>query len=210
MFGKMAKMTANFVKNSNGTINGMPRIRNVTRNTNIIGYAAVNVMATTAYARTKVHKGWFFCPETDIINGDLIEDRVDHAYYLVMSVKNMFNGNETVYLDGTLFFCDTTVTVQRFNAEGARDTFGRPIVSAPQTMVTGVKCMSNPQNYDVLQQEDRLVAQNKIKFCVQDSAGVLQGDRILSEDHGTKYQVISVDPISLTNLSLLTVDTDVR
>lgn len=171
-------------------------------------------------------------------DGDLFLDRYDGYYYFVMSRKGKFHNNQTVYYDATMYRCDITVEIYRFGM-GARDTFGRPLQNTPTKLNTGgyslpvewvdqngtvwvdatnatwtlpigtVLAMSNPLNYDIIQQKDRLVAQNKIEICLQQSVGVQIGDRIVT-NKGDQFIVQTIDNTSLTNLVLCGVDTDVR
>ena len=56
---KLANIAKSMVKNTVGYYNGNPRIYNLDRATYIVGYAQVNMMATTAFSRISVNKGWF-------------------------------------------------------------------------------------------------------------------------------------------------------
>lgn len=205
----LARIKKSYVARHRGTIaRGVPRIYNVDRNVEIVGYAEVNQLATSVMGRVKTHRGYFYCDKGDVDDGDLILDREDERYYLVMSAKAEKFNYETVYFDSTLFLCDALVSVFRFGG-GARDGFGRPVSSAPTEIASEVRCMASALNFDVMQQEDRLIAKDKLKFYLQKKVGVCVADRLVSST-GRKYVVESVDDISLTNLSLLSCDTDVR
>lgn len=207
---KIARRTKNLIRRTRGMVGRTPRCVNMDRTPNlpIIGYAEVNKNATTPFSRSKVHKGIFACKRDEVSKGDLILDRGDNEYYFVMDSKmEMFNG-EDVFVDATLYRCDSVVEVQRFDA-GARDSFGRPIVATPTTIATGIRAMFNPMNYDVKEQQDRLIADNKIKICLQSKNDVKVADRLVTAD-GSKYHVISIDKVSLTGLVLCVIDTDVR
>lgn len=213
MFGKMSSYNKSFMKHSTGVYGGLPRIQNITQTKDIYGFAQVNQMATTAYSRTKVHKGYFTCDPADIAHGDLIYDRGDQNHYLVMSVKNEIFSGESAYLDGTLFFCDAQITIKRFGTDPVRDAFGRMVEDAAVTVGTpvyeDVYCMINPKNFDVLQQEDRPVDQNKLQVCLQKTYLVEKGDRLETLE-GDVYVVQTIDRRSLPGLQYLGVDTDVR
>jgi hypothetical protein len=218
MSGKLARRTHNFIKRTVGTVGTLPRIINLDKGPldvlgnptglSMYGYIDVNEQATTPFSRGKVHKGWFCCQSSEMSHGDLVLDRADNNYYFVMSMKDKRYNDETVYIDGTMYFCDRQVTVSRFS-DGVRDTFGRVVSSAPTVVATNINCMFNPMNFDVLQQEDRLIAQDKIKVCFQAKVGVKVADRITAPS-GKKYIVMSVDDSSLANLVLCAVDEDVR
>lgn len=207
---KLSKFAKNFVKNTVGKVGNLPRIYNVDKAQYIIGYAEVNQMATTAFSRIRVNKGYFFCDLVDslIAEGDLIQDRVDNKYYMIMSLKAQYLKGETAYLDSTLFFCDSTATIQRFQ-DGARDSFGRVVDSGPTTIYSDVKIMTSAMNYDVLLQEDRPIAQDKIKLYIQSKFAVKVADRISTND-GNVYKVISINNSDFQGINLLYVDVDVR
>lgn len=217
MSGKLARRTRNLIRKTSGMIGRLPRIQNLNKGPldvdgnhtglDIIGYVTVNANATTPFSRGKVHKGFFCCSIVDMEDGDLIYDRGDQRYYFVMDSKTQISNGEELYVDGTMYRCDKQVEIQRFS-DGVRDTFGRVITDTPVTVATNVYAMFNPLNFDVMEQQDRVIAHDKIKVCVQSSVGVQPADRIIAD--GMKYQVISVDAVSLSKLVLCTVDTDVR
>lgn len=205
----LAQVKRAYIASHKGCIaRNVPRILNIDKNVAIVGYAEVNQQATSVMGRVKTHKGFFYCSSTEIEDGDLILDRQDDRYYLVMSAKAETFNYEVIYIDSTLFFCDSVVTVSRFGG-GAKDAFGRPLTAAPAVVATDVRCLASVQNYDTLQQEDRLLAHDKLKFYMQAKVGVKVADRLTSAS-GKHYVVQSVDDLSLTNLVLLSVDTDVR
>lgn len=205
---KLASFANSFVKNTVGTINGKPRMYNVDRDVYLVGYAEVNKMATTAFSRISVNKGWFYCDPSLIQEGDLLQDKADGKFYLAMSLKMEVLSGESVYMDGTLYLCDSTATVQRW-VEGARDSFGRPAVATPTTIYSDVYIMTAPSNFDVMEQQDRLIAQNKIKIHLQSKFDVKPADRIVTSK-GKTYKVISIDDVSLRNIIICFVDEDVR
>lgn len=208
MAGKLARRTQNLIRKTVGTIGKLPRLHIVDTDTDVYGYIDVNANATTPFSRGKVHKGIFCCSLEDIGDGALVYDRADAKYYFLMDGKTKVYNGEAVYVDGTMYRCDSIIDVQRF-VGGLRDGFGRSMDVAPITFVTGVYAMFNPLNFDIKEQQDRLVAENKIKVCVQSSVGIQVADRIITQD-GSKYNVTSVDSVSLSKLVLCTVDTDVR
>lgn len=231
MYGKLSNYARNMCKNSNGTIEGSPRIINESKsNTGIIGYAEVNTMATTAFSRTKVHKGYFYCPKEAIANGDIIKDRDDNAHYFVMSVKAERGArDEVVYVDGTLYKCDSTIEVSRFSVEGTRDVFGRVVADSAAAVVqvptkvttildtrtvpvlnTIIYAMNIPKNFDVITQQDREIAQNKISLCMQAGANIKIADRVTDLETDEVYRVMSIDYKSIAGLKLVYVDMDVR
>lgn len=207
---KLAKFAKNFVKNTVGKVGNLPRIYNVDKDENIIGYAEVNQMATTAFSRLRVNKGYFFCDldPSLIAEGDLIQDRVDSKYYMIMSLKSQYLKGETAYLDSTLFYCDSTATIERFQ-DGVRDKFGRIVNDAPSVIYSNVKLMTSAMNYDVVVQEDRLIAQDKIKLYLQSKFDVKVADRIITDD-GNVYKVLSINNSDFNGINLLYVDVDVR
>lgn len=207
----MAARTKNLVRRTRGTVGRLPRIVNKDRSpeAGIIGYVEVNKNATTPFSRGKVHRGFFCCDRSEISNGNLILDRGDDSYYFVMDSKVEIFKGEDVYIDATMYRCDSTVTIQRFGEGATRDTFGRLVTDTPVDVYTGVRSMFNPMNFDTKEQQDRLIADNKIKLCLQSTYDVRAADRIVT-DGGSMYRVISVDVESLDGLVLYTVDTDVR
>lgn len=218
MPGKLARRTKNLIRKTSGMIGRIPRILNMDRGPldmngtpaglDIIGYITVNANATTPFSRGKVHKGFFCCQiTTDIDDGDLIYDRGDKRYYFMMDGKTQIFNGEEVYVDATMYRCDGQVEIQRFS-EDIRDTFGRAVKNTPDIIASNVWAMFNPMNYDIKEQQDRLIADNKIKLCLQSKTGVQVADRIVSE--GKMYHITSIDTMSLRNLVLCTVDTDVR
>ena len=137
-----------------------------------------------------MNKGWFFCSSAEAQPGDLIEDRVDGLKYLIMSVKNQVMHGETVYLDATLYLCDSTARIERW-IEGERDVFGHVVDPSPQVIASDVYIMTNPQNYAVLEQNDRQIAQDKVRIYVQAKYGVRPADRIVASS-GDTYRVLQI------------------
>lgn len=187
---------------------GVPRIYNWDKRIEIVGYAEVNKQATSVLGRVKIHKGYFYCDRDQVEDGDLVQDRDDGNYYLVMSSKVEKQGYEIIYYDSTLINCEDRVTVSRFG-DGVRDAFGRVISSEPEVIASNVYCMINPKNFTVMDQQDRVVPQDKIQFYVQAKVGVKVADRLTS-GNGRKYVVESVDTESLRNINILHVDLDER
>lgn len=204
---KMAQFARNFVRDTVGMIGGLPRIYNIDRNSYTLGHTEVNTQATSPFSRTKTHKAWFVGP-TDILEGDLIQDRGDGKHYLVMSVKKEILNGESVYWDGTLYYANATCAIQRFTG-GTKDDFGRDVDPAPATVATNVYCMVNPQAVDVLEQRDRPIAKDKIKIVVQSKWAVKDQDRLVTS-LGDTWKVINIDKSSLDNLWILYVDEDSR
>lgn len=205
---KLARFTRNFVKRTVGTYGGKGRMHNVDRDTYLVGYAEVNQQATTAFSRIRVNKGWFFCEPAEVTEGELIQDRVDAKRYLVMSLKTEFMNEETVYLDATLYLCDSTASIYRW-VDGVKDLFGQESDPTPQLLVSDVAIMTNPQNYDVLEQKDRQIAHDKIKIYLQAKHNVQEADRITTQN-GETYRVLRVDKVSLPNIWICYVDVDER
>ena len=207
----MSRMAARVVdrvlKRSNGTIEGMPRIYNVDRDTYSLGYTEINTQATSSFSRIKTHKAWF-SGTSDVQNGDLILDRADGKYYLVMSVKNEISGGITAYIDGTLYYCDAVCQVQRFEV-GTVNAFGRSANPAPSVVASNVYIMSQSMSMDSTDQPDQAIAKEKIKVAVQSKIGVQVNDRLVSSN-GNSYRVITVDKNQLEGLDMLYVDKDVR
>lgn len=207
---RLTKIAKNFIKNTVGKVGNLPRIYNTDKDAYIIGYAEVNQMATTAFSRIRVNKGFLFCPlgSSIVAEGDLILDRADNKNYMVMSLKAEILKEEAAYIDATLFYCDTTATIQRF-VEGVKDMFGREVVNTPTTIATNVKIMTSSMNYDVLDKPDREIAQDKIKIYVQRKHDIQEADRVVTED-GEVYKVISVNRKDFVGIDVAYVDMDVR
>jgi len=205
---KMARMTQSFMKRTMGVVGGVPRIRNIDRNTDIVGYAQVNQMATTSFSRIKVNKGFLFCKLDDITEGELLLDRADNKKYFLMSAKmEMLNG-EAVYIDCALYYCDATASIERWS-DGVRDTFGRVVDPAPEVLFTDVPIVTNPQTYNTLEQQDRTIAQDKVRIFVQAKIGIKESDRITSSN-GDTYKVLSIDKVSWPGVWTCYTDVDVR
>lgn len=202
-----ASLVNSFLGSINGAVDGAPRIYNVDKGTYTLGYTEINTQATTAFARTKVHKAWF-SGSTDIENGDLILDRADGAYYLVMSVKQEYASGCAAYIDGTLFYANATCSIERFT-DTAKDFFGRDVQATPNAVATGVRIMVNPMSIDVMEQPDQIISQDKIKVAIQRKHNVMEQDRLVTS-LGETYKVISVDKASLEGLDILFVDKDIR
>lgn len=205
---KLGSTTKSFVKNTIGMYNGQGRMYNMDRVSYLIGYAEVNQQATTAFSRIRVNKGWFFCDPSQVTEGDLVEDKTDLKKYLVMALKNEVLNGESVYLDATLYLCDTTATVTRW-VDGARDVFGQVVDPTPQVVVSDIYIMTNPQNYDVLEQDDRQIAHDKVRIYLQAKHGVKVADRITTAN-GESYRVLRIDKVSLPNIWTCYVDVDER
>ena len=222
MSSKMARRTLKFFMATTGMYKREPRLihygAGFLEGRFIVGSVDVNTNATTPFSRGKVHKGTLCCTNESVADGDMILDRYDNKRYFIMSKKGKLYNEETAWIDATLYMCDTQVLVERFE-QGVRDTFGRPTVAAPVLVTpTPVWIMTNPKNYDILQQKDRLVAQNKIELCLQSSVEIKESDRIVKIVYGPNNEIVrknmyvvqTVDDTSLINLVLCGVDTDVR
>lgn len=205
---KLAKFAKNFVKNTVGKVGSLPRIYNVDKDQYIIGYAEVNQMATTAFSRLRVNKGFFFCEPTEVQEGVLIQDRADTKRYLVMSIKVELLNGECVYLDSSLYYCDATATIERWT-DGVRDSFGMVTDPAPQIIASDVPIVTNPQTFSQLEQQDRMVDQDKSRVYMQAKFGVKESDRIITS-HGDTYKVLRIDKSSWPGTWICYVDVDVR
>lgn len=195
------------LKNNNGVVGGLPRIYSIDDDSYWYGYAEVNVDATSPFARVKVHdlrvQG-----DSTITDGSLIKDRVDNSIYLVMSIKGIYSGGLVAYKDGTLYLCNTTATIKRFQ-DGARDTFGKLIIKTPTVIASRIYIMTNPQNYTTIVGQDTIEQANKIKIAIQSKHGVKLKDRIETST-GQNYIVENIDTESLTGMVILYCDTDLR
>lgn len=205
---KLGNFTKGLLKNTVGYWQGKGRIYNIDRDLYLVGFAEVNPMASTAFARIRVNKGWVVAEPGQIVEGDLIQDKADAKKYLVMSIKNEVLNQESVYWDATLYLCDSTASIERWTP-GTKDVFGRPSVATPSVIAADVPIMTNPRNFDVVEQQDRVIAQNKISVYLQAKVGVQESDRIKSSN-GEVYKVVSVDRVSLMNIHICYVDVDVR
>lgn len=205
----LSNFAKNFVAATKGTFQGLPRIYNSDRSIYINGYAEINDQATSSYSRIKVHKGLFTCNKTDILPGDLILDRADNNNYLVMSIKDKFCGGGSVYFDGALYFCNTSVTVSRFSSTTTRDSFNRIIDATPEIIHSDIPVMTDSKNFDTNIFPDRPVEDNKINIYIQSKYDVQVADR-LSTPEGEVYIVETIDTSSLTNLWICKVNKDVR
>lgn len=214
----------------NQSVRGLGRIKNLNKPTvqyptgrYLIGHVEVNQQASTPFSRTKIHKGYVACEKEDLSEGDLILDIQDNKYYLVMSIKHQALGAEVVYMDTTLYYCDVTLTIQRFE-DSVRDTFGRVTNTAAVTLASGVYAMCNPQNFDTIEQPDRTLAHDKVAVYLQstftctttsdshavgDVLSVQEKDRLIT-NKGTAYIINSIDTTSLNGIYICKVDTDVR
>lgn len=195
------------LRRNNGSFGDLPRIYNVDRSAYMLGYTEINTQATSTFSRIKTHKGWFE-GTANIQDGDLIQDRVDGKHYLVMSLKDEYAGGSIAYKDGTLYYANTTCTVQRCGA-GAKDAFGFETTNTFTTVATGVYIMAQSVTLDVVEYKDQDVAKEKIKVAVQAKVGVQENDRLVTA-LGDTYKVVSVDKTQIDGLWLLFVDKDVR
>ena len=206
-----ARVVMRLLRTQNGVIGGLPRIVNIDRNVSFYGYAEVNTQATSPVARIKQHKAWFE-PSANIVEGDLIQDRADDKYYLVMSLKKEVTGGVCTYIDGTLYWTNATCSIQRFPTgatTGTKDAFGRLIEAGPVTVASGVYIMTNSMSLGVNEQEDQVLSEEKIKVVMQAKFAPQRNDRLVSS-LGDTYKVISVDRTQLNGLWVLYVDQDIR
>jgi hypothetical protein len=204
----MSKAVMRILKTKVGIVGTNPRIFNVDTKRFSYGYAEVNINASSPFSRTKVHKGWLE-GGSDIVEGSLIQDRLDSNYYMVMSVKKEGWKGEVAYKDVTLYYCNKTCTIQRFSEAKATNAFGRVVDSAPATLHTNVYIMVNPQNYDEQPGKDIILENNKIKLAIQSKYGVQVNDRIVTSE-GDTLIVETVDKYSLVGIWILGVDKDSR
>jgi hypothetical protein len=201
-----SKFATSIMKNSVGYYNGNPRIYNVDRSSYSIGFSRVNVDATSPFARTKVNKLWLE-GGTDCQEGDLIQDRVDGKYHLVMSLKAEFSGGAICYWDGTSYLCNATATVKRHST--TKDEFFGMETSGFTVVATGVQIMVNPQNFSTNDMPEMTVQTNKIKVAVQGLVGVQEKDRIITS-LGDQLIVENIDKSSLKGIWILMCDSDIR
>lgn len=204
-FSRFAK---SFLKVTTGSVGGAPRIHNLDTDAEVYGYCAIHDQASSSFSRIKVHRGWFACEPTEIRNGDLIEDRADSSRYFVMAVKREYNNDATVYLDGTLYYVDATVTISRFGGN-TKDAFGRSTQNTAVVIATDVPVMTNPKNLESVQQPDAFVEKDEIHIYIQAKYGVQVADRLTSST-GDVYKVDTINKSSLTNIWICTVNKDNR
>jgi len=202
-----AKSSADRILKRVGIIDGEGRIYNVDSATYNYGYITVNPLATTPFSRSIVHKGWF-SGTSDISNGDLLQDRGDNLYYLVMSVKQEIDSGASAYIDGTLYLANRVVNIYRFS-DTSKNFFGKDVSAGPSVVVENIRAMITPIALDVLEQPDQTLIKAKIKVVVQAKYGVKVQDRITTTSGGN-YKVVSVDNESLEGLTVLYVDEDIR
>lgn len=205
---KLASFTKSFIKNTKGTWLKKGRMFNHENSEYLVGFAEINERATTPFARVRVNRGWFFCEPGLIQEGDLVEDRVDERLYLVMSLKTQVLHGESVYLDATLYLCDSVATIERW-VDGERDIFGQVLDPYPIQIADNVPILINPQTFTVLEQQDRPIPQDKVRIYLQAKFKVRPADRIIA-DNGDAYKVMSVDKVSLPNIWICYVDVDER
>ena len=201
------RVVSRLLRTQNGSINGSPRIYNVDKNVSFYGYAEVNTQATSPVARIKQHKAWFV-GNADITEGDLIQDKADNKYYLVMSLKKEVTGSEVAYIDGTLYYANATCSIERF-APVSVNAFGREVSAEPSVIAEGVYIMVNSMSMDVDEQRDQHIAEEKIKVVMQSKYGAKINDRLVSSN-GDVYKVATVDRTQLENLVVLYVAQDIR
>lgn len=189
-----------------GIVNGLPRIKNVDNDSYTLGYTKINVMATTAFSRTKTHKAWL-SGTTDIRNGTRIMDLVDNARYLVMSLKAEYYNGEIAYWDGTLFYVNELCTISRIN--NVLDEFGRHTATNFTTLSSNVWSMVNPIVLDVIEQPDRILDKDKIKIAMQASVNLQENDRITTSS-GEIFKVVTFSRSEIEGLVMVYVEADSR
>ena len=203
-----SRIAYRIMKRDNGSYDGEPRMYNVTRNTYSYGYVEVNQQASSTFSRIKSHKAWF-SGDADVKDGDLLIDRVSGNHYLAMSIVPEYSGGVNAYLDGTLFYANTTCAVERFDAAPAKSAFGKAILATPGIIASYVWIMVQTITLDVVEKPDQTVAKEKIKVAVQNSVGIKVNDRLVTA-LGDNYKVVSVDRCDIDGLDLLFVDKDIR
>lgn len=205
-FGK--DVNDRLLRDYKGMYQGKPRIYNVDRGTWSMGYTEINNQATSPVARIKVHRARFE-GASDIVDGDLIQDKATGNYYLCMSVIPQIIKGESAYKDATLFFADAIVDIERFGTGNTKNAFGRPVDPTPTLIASGIRVMTVSMALDVLEQKDQNLASEKIKIAIQEKYPVVVNDRIKTTK-GDVYKVMSVDNSQLLGLQLLYVDRDIR
>jgi len=203
---KGATFAANRMLKIVGVFEGLPRILNVDLNTYEVGYTQINVMATTAFSRTKTHKGWF-SGTADITNGTRIIDRVDDNKYLVMSIKAEYAGGLVAFKDATLFKVNEICSLTRFSSN--LDSFGRVSTATPVTIATDIWTMVNPLTIDVEERADRVIDKDKIKFAIQSSVSVAVNDRFVTSS-GENFKVVAYSRAEIEGLLMVYVVPDTR
>lgn len=197
----------NMLKRNRGTVTGQPRIYNVDDATYTLGYTEANTDATTAFSRVKTAKG-IWSGTSDISEGDLIQDRFDDKFYLVMAIKGEVSGGEIAYVDATLLVAHAVCSIQRFT-DGTKDAFGWEADPAASNVATGVRCCFSSMSIDMIEQEDASIPKNKIKVYLQSKHGIQENDRLLTAG-GNTYRVVSMAEEELNGLILVYVDKDLR
>lgn len=204
-FSRFAK---SFLKATTGSVGGAPRIRNLDTGAEVYGYCAIHDQASSSFSRIKVHRGWFTCDPSEIQNGDLIEDRADNSRYFVMAVKNEYNNGASVYLDGTLYYVDSSVTISRFG-DTSKDSFGRATQKTAVVIATDVPVMTNPRSIESSPHPDAFVSNDEVQIYIQSKYDVKVSDRLTSSN-GDVYKVDSINKSSLMNIWVCTVNKDDR
>lgn len=202
----LSKIATSIMKNTVGYVGGNPRIYNVDKDGYSIGFTAVSLDATSPFARTKVNKLWLE-GASNCEEGDLIQDKADNKFHLIMALKSEFCGGAQNYWSGTTYLCNATATIQRESA--TEDNFFGDRVSGFSTVATGVQIMVNPQNFSTDDQPDRSWQANKIKVAVQSKVGVKERDRVITS-LGDQLVVENIDRSSLKGIWILMCDSDVR
>jgi hypothetical protein len=203
---KSAAHVVNRLLKARGTYEGLPRIYNADLDTYTVGFTEVNTQATTAFARTKMHKAWLV-GTSDIIDGSRIVDRVDGHRYIVMSLKKEYTAGNTAFVDGTLMYVTTTCTISRMSS--SVDAFGRKLDADFTDVATGIWLMLNPMAEAPLDLPERQSDKSKIKVAMQSSVDVKINDRISTED-GEVYKVDYINRAELDNVVMLYVIPDNR
>lgn len=205
----LSKFAKSFVKATKGVYKGSPRIYNIDRNIYISGYAEINAQATSPFSRIKVHKGLFTCDVTDVLPGDLIQDRVDSNKYIVMSVKDKYCGDASIYFDCALYYCNVSVDIARYSDTGTRDSFNRLLASTPTVLYTNVPVMTDLKNVTIQDTPDRPIEEDKLNLYIQAKFDVHISDRLITTDN-ILYKVETIDKSSLENIWICLVTKDDR
>lgn len=211
MFGfDFSGVTDSMMENFTGWVGNSPRIYNVDKDTYSLGQTKYNPLATTSFARTKVHKGRF-TGTADIVHGDVILDRHENNYFLVVSISSEMLGGPNVFRDATLYWANRTATMWRKGDAGTLDAYRRPIDPSFEQLNIGstIYIMVNPLTLDIQEQEDRAINNSKIRVAAQAKFGITKNDRLIISS-GETYIVETVDNSSFEGISLCNVDLDTR
>lgn len=166
----------------------LPRMRNITTNTNFYGYLEPK-KSEKLFKSTFIMQGSFSCKDVLVVNGDLVYDRHHEKYGYVTGLSEDGNGYNAI-----VYICNSVLTIA--HPTEVSDAYHKKTTNwADVVHHTGMRALLSVLSALSLENEVGSMLDKTRFYCyLQYSAVVHQGDRI--HDGSQYYMVRNIDEIS--------------